>query len=140
MVVGLLIVNYLLNFAVLGIPAARSLHIKPGTLAKDLAGFTLLAQVADRVCAVGAFLLSFFIVGLANVGGEQEVLAGILGGIYSNFVLSGLIVGLLALWYLRRRWGVERRRAIKIAVWTAVITNPAWAMLIQWFITRRSLF
>jgi hypothetical protein len=140
MVVGLLIVNYVLNLVVLGMPAARFLQIKVGTLTKDLAGFTLLAQIADRACAVGTFFLSYFIIGLADIGGEQEVLAGIRLGIYLNFIFSGLAVGLLALWYLRRRWGVERRRARAIAVWTAVITNPAWAMMIQWFIARRSPF
>jgi len=139
-VVGLMTVNYLLNLVVLGMPAARFLQIKLRALAKDLAAFTLLAQVADRASAVGGFLLGSSIIGLADIRGEEEVLASIRLGIYLNFILSGLAVGLLALWYLRRRWGVERRRARSIAVWTAVLTNPAWAMMIQWFITRRSAF
>ena len=130
MVVGLLIVNFLLNLVVLGLPAARSLQIKLAGLMKDLAGFTLLAQIADRACAVAGFLLSSSSIGLAGIGGEQEVIAAIFLGICLNFIFSGLAVGLLSLWYLRRRWGVERRRAIKIAVWTAVITNPAWVMMI----------
>lgn len=140
MIVGLMAVNYLLNLVVLGRPAARFLQIKLGALTKDLVAFTLLAQIADRASGVVAFLLSFSIIGFAGLKGEEELVAGLLVGVYLTFILSGLAVGLLALWYLRRRWGVERRRARAIAVWTAVITNPAWAMMIQWFIARRSPF
>lgn len=139
MFVGLLIVNYVLNLVVLGMPAARFLQIKLGTLTKDLAAFTLLAQIADRACAVGAFLLSSSIIGLADLGGEQEVIVSLLGGVCLNFIFSGLAVGLLALWYLTRRWRVARRRAITIAVWTAVITNPAWVMMIPMFIFLASV-
>lgn len=140
MIVGLMTVNYLLNLVVLGMPAARFLQIKLGALTKDLVAFTLLAQIADRAGGVVAFLLSFSLIGFAGLGGEQELVAGLLVGVYLTFIFSGLAVGLLALWYLRRRWEVQRRRAMTIAVWTAVITNPAWAMMIQWFIARRSPF
>ena len=140
MIVGLMAVNYLLNLVVLGRLAARSLQIKLGALTKDLVAFTLLAQIADRVGGIGAFLLSFSLIGFAGLGGEQETIAGLLVGVYLTFIFSGLAVGLLAFWYLRRRWGIELRRAKAIALWTAVITNPAWAMMIQWFIARRSPF
>jgi hypothetical protein len=130
-VVGLLIVNYLLNVVVLGIPASRFLQIKLRALRKDLAAFTLLAQVADRASAVGGFLLGSSIIEYTGPRGEQEVVAGLFAGVCLNFIFAGLAVGLLALWYLIRRWGVKRRRAIAIAVLTAVITNPAWVMMIQ---------
>lgn len=131
-VVGLMTVNYLLNLVVLGITAARFLKIKLRALAKDLAAFTLLAQIADRASAVGGFLLGSSIIDLADIRGEQSVVAAVFVGVCLNFIFAGLSVGALALWYLIRRWGVKRRRAIAIAVLTAVITNPAWPMMINW--------
>lgn len=135
-VLALMIVNYLLNLAVLGVPAARFLQIKVRTLTKDLIVFTLLAQVADRGSAVAGFLLGLSLMELAGLKGEQGMLDGILLGVCLNFIFAGLAVGSLALWYLMRRWGVKRRRAIAIAVLTAVITNPAWPMMILTFGVR----
>jgi len=135
-VIGLMLINYLLNLVVLGIPAARFLQVKSGSLTKTLASFTVLAQIADRGGALAGFLLSFSIVGLTGLGGEQELNAGILVGVSLNFIFSGLAVAVLALWFLMRRWGFERHRAMPIAVRTAVITNPAWVM-IAWFISSQ---
>lgn len=132
--IGLMLVNYVLNVVVVGMPAARLLHIKIGPLLRDLIGFTLLAQISDRVGAVMGFLVSFFFVDLAGFGGEQAIKFGLVGGVALNFILSGLGVCLLALWYLRRRWGVERRGALPIVAAAALITNPAWVM-IPWIIS-----
>ncbi|MFY9570170.1 MAG: hypothetical protein WAV20_02050 [Blastocatellia bacterium] len=133
-VVGLMLLNYLLNLVVIGMPATRALQVKFGALSKDLAVYTLLAQIADRVCAVGGLALSFLIVALMGPEGEQGLKVGFLLGVALNFVFSALAVGSLALWYLRRRWRVEGS-AMVIAMRAAVITNPAWAM-IPWFISR----
>ena len=135
-VVGLMVVNYLLNLLVLGIPAARFLQIKVRSLSKDLVVFTLLAQIADRASAVGGFLLGDSVIELANLRGEQKVIAALAVGVCLNFIFAALAVGLLALWYLIRRWGIKRHRALTIAAFTAVITNPAWAMVIRWLIYR----
>lgn len=129
MVVGLMIVNYLLNVVVVGIPAARALNIKVAGLLRDLAVFTLLGQVADRVGAIAGLLLSSLIGSIAGVGGERGLELEIIIALAINFIFSGLAVAALALWYLRRRWGVERRPAFAIAAMAGVITNPAWAML-----------
>src|SRR6185295_7346605 len=83
-VIGLMLINYLLNLVVLGIPAARFLQVKSGSLTKTLASFTVLAQIADRGGALAGFLLSFSIVGLTGLGGEQELNAGILVGVSLN--------------------------------------------------------
>lgn len=132
-VVGMMLINYLLNLVVLGTAAARFLQVRLGDLTKTLAAFTVLAQIADRAGALAGFLLSFSIVRLTGLGGEQELKADILVGVLLNFIFSGLAVALLALWFLIRRWGFERHRAMPIAVRTAVITNPAWVM-IAWFV------
>lgn len=133
-VVGLMLINYLLNLVVIGMPSAQALHVKVGAFSKDIAVYTLLAQLADRACAVGGFALSFLIIALAGPEGEQGLKVGFLVGVALNFVFSSVSVGLLALWYLRRRWGVEGP-ATAIALRAAVITNPAWAMIL-WFISR----
>ncbi len=132
--IGLMLVNYVLNVVIVGIPAARLLHIKIGSLLRDLVVFTLLAQISDRVGAVTGFLLSFLFVDLAGFGGEQAIKFGLVGGVALNFILSGLGVGLLALWYLRRRWGVEGRGVKAIVTAAALITNPGWVM-IPWIIS-----
>ena len=108
--VGLMLINFLLNMLVLGIPTARSLHIQTSKLATDIAAFTLAAQVADRACAIAAFLLSYFIIG-AHVGGEEEIKQVIRFGIVLNFIFSGLAVFFIAYWYLTRRRQLRRNRA-----------------------------
>jgi hypothetical protein len=132
---GLMFINYGLNVVVIGIPSARVLNIRLGRLLRDLAVLTVLAQVADRASTIAGFSLSFPVVGLMGLGGEDALRVGFLVGVALNFVLSGLVIGLLALWYLRRRWGLERRPSRVIATVAGVITNPAWSMIL-WFISR----
>lgn len=136
LVVVLLAIDYLLNLVVLGLPAARSLGTKVRTLAKALLGFTLLAQVADRISAVAGFLLGGLMSDLLGVQGEQGLVVAIWIGIVLNFALSGLAICLLALWYLLRKWRVRRRTSIRIAALTGLITNPAWLMMVPWLISR----
>ncbi len=46
----------------------------------------------------------------------------------SNLICSGLAVGGLALFFLRRRWSVAKPFSWKIAMAAAVLTNPAWIL------------
>jgi hypothetical protein len=135
-VVVLLAINYLLNLVALGVPAARALGTSVRTLAKALLGFTLLAQVADRISAVAGFLLGALFSDLLGGKGEQGLVMALWIGIVLNFVISGLAIFLLALWYLLRKWQVIRSSSIRIAAVAALITNPAWVMMIQWLITQ----
>jgi len=135
-VVVLLAINYLLNLVVLGLPTARTLGTSLRTLAKALLGFTLLAQVADRISAVAGFPLGILMSDLWGVQGEQGLVVGIWIGIVLNFALSGLAICLLALWYLLRKWRVRRRPSIRIAALTGLLTNPAWLMMIEWLISQ----
>jgi len=140
LIVGLLAINYLLNLVVLGIPAARALGTSVRTLSKALLGFTLLAQVADRISAVAGFFLGALASVLLDVKGEAGIVAFFWIGIVLNFVFSGLAVCFLALWYLLRKWQVKRRTSIRIAALTELITNPAWLIMIQWLISRALVY
>lgn len=128
LVVGLMLVNYLVNVAVIGIPSAKASQTKLRVFARDLIGFTLLAQIADRLAAIAGLLVGLFIIDLIGISGEQGLLKGALLGLALNFIFAGLAIGFLALWYVRRRWGISKRPARVIAIAAGVITNPAWLL------------
>ncbi|HXU36778.1 MAG TPA: hypothetical protein VN937_10485 [Blastocatellia bacterium] len=130
LVIGLMLVNYLVNLAVIAVPAARVSEIKFRTLARDLIGFTFLAQIADRVAAVAGLFIGLFIIDRSGVHGEEGLLKGFLVGIALNFVFAGVAIGFLAFRYLGHRWGILKRPAIVIAIAAGVFTNPAWLMAV----------
>jgi hypothetical protein len=126
LVVGMMLVNYLVNVAVIGVPAAKVSRMKLRIFARDLVGFTLLAQIADRVSAVAGLVIGLLVIDGLRISGEEGLAKGILLGVALNFVFAGLAIGFLALRYLRRRWGISKRPARVIAIAAGVITNPAW--------------
>jgi hypothetical protein len=131
-VIGAMLVNYLLNVVVIGLPAARAAQTGSWRFARDLIGFTLLAQIADRIGAFVALMLGFLIVSVLGIPGEAGIAKGALFSIVLNFVFSGLAIGFLAMWYLSRRWGILQRPARVIAIAAAVITNPVWLAVYLW--------
>lgn len=132
LVVAAMLVNYLLNVVVIGLPAARAAHTAPGKFARDLIGFTFLAQIADRFGAFATLMLGFFLVWMLGIQGEAGLARAALFGIVLNFIFSGLAIGFLAQWYLTRRWGIQKHNALVIAVAAAVITNPVWLAVYLW--------
>jgi|GEM_PF-3028442 len=128
LMIGLMLVNYLVNVAVIGIPSAKASQTKLRVFARDLIGFTLLAQIADRLAAIAGLLVGLFIIDLIAIRGEQGLLKGALLGLALNFVFAGLAIGFLALWYARRRWGISKRPSRVIAIAAGVITNPSWLL------------
>jgi hypothetical protein len=130
-----MLLNYALNVIFIGIPAARKSSIKKGVVARDLAGFTIIGQIADRIGALAGLVLGFAIMSIVGMEGEEALGTGLLVGAAANFILSGLAVGALAFWYLTRRWRVERRSAKLIALFAGLITNPGWIM-ISWLIPQ----
>jgi hypothetical protein len=131
-VIGAMLVNYLLNVVVIGLPAARAAQTGPGRFARDLIGFTLLAQIADRVGAFVALILGFLIVDVLGIPGEDGIAKGALLSIVLNFVFSGVAIGFLAMGYHKRRWGILQRPARVIAIAAGVITNPVWLAVYLW--------
>jgi hypothetical protein len=131
----IMIVNYVLNFAVIGMPAIlrASAHAKSVTL--GLIILTILGQLADRIGAFAAVFISFPIALFFSAffpsqshGLDSPVFGYSLFA--ANLICSGIAVGVLALWFLRKRWSVPRALAWKIALAAAVLTNPAWVLLI----------
>jgi hypothetical protein len=123
----LMALNYLLNLLVLGVPAIK-MGAKAGSVALGLVTFTLLGQVADRIGAVVGPLVGGAIVWALHVGGRKSLGYGFSIGFFLNFILSGVVIGLLAQWYLRRRWALEGHRVAVLSVITGVLTNPLWGV------------
>jgi len=131
----IMIVNYALNFAVIGIPAILQASAHAKSVALGLIILTILGQLADRIGAFAAMFVSVPIVvvfsgffPLQSHGLDSPVFGYSLFA--ANLICSGVAVGALALWFLRKRWSVARALAWKIALAAAVFTNPAWVLLI----------
>jgi hypothetical protein len=92
---ALMAVNYLLNFLVIGLPAVKLGTPRP-RVARDLIGFTLLGQVADRL----GMVLSALILYVSTPASESELGLLFLTTVAASFLLSGVFVGLLARHYL----------------------------------------
>jgi sulfite exporter TauE/SafE len=60
-------------------------------------------------------------------------------GAVLNFLLAGIAIGLVAQWYLRRRWALEGRWVTVLSVVTAVLTNPLWGVAVINAVAGRGL-
>jgi len=126
----IMVVNYLLNFAVIGAPAIRLASARPKTVALGLLFLTLLGQLADRIGSILGAIIGVIISSIISGGrGMDNPYTGP-SIIVSNLLCSGIAVGCLALWFLRRRWSVPRALSYKIALAAGILTNPAWIMLL----------
>jgi hypothetical protein len=133
MVVLLMIANYVLNLIVIGFPAIKTGQVKSRIVVIGLVWLTLLGQVADRLGALLAGLFAVplgLILGLLGLGGEGSWLWPLLG---LNFFFSGIAVGSLSFYFLRKRWHIGKGASWVIASVAAIVTNPAWAMYL-WFV------
>jgi len=128
LLVLVLSVNYGLNLAVLGLPANR-LGVGLKRSAKDLIGFTVLAQVADRVGIVVGFAVATACAIVFKCEGEGGLAAWFLAGAALNFMFCGITVGLLAYYYLKQRWSLPAASSRWLALAAGVITNPSWTMV-----------
>jgi hypothetical protein len=131
MVLLFMVINYALNFLVIGLPVIRLGCIAAPTVATGLIAFTLLGQMADRIGAVLAGLLTGPITAFFRLPGEGAWVAPLL---ILNFLCSGLAIVALALYFLRRRWRIRPRLSWIIALVAGLVTNPAWVIGL-WFIT-----
>jgi hypothetical protein len=126
-----LLLNYAMNVVVLALPAKR-LAFPLGRAARDLIGFTLLAQIADRLGVVVGFAVATVVAILCNIGGQGGIGYWFLIGAVLNFLFCGIAVGFLSYHYLKRRWCLPITPSRWVALAAGFVTNPAWLML-AWF-------
>ena len=126
----LMLANYALNLVVIGFPAIKFGAVNGRRVAIGLVGLTLLGQIADRLGALVAGMLAGPVAGILGLSGEGFWFWPLIG---LNFFFSGIAVGVLAFYFLRRRWRVGKGLSWAIAGTAAILTNPAWAMCL-WFI------
>jgi hypothetical protein len=123
---ALVVADYLLNFVVIAVPAWRSGASLRRT-ARDMLGFTLIAQVADRVgmvaCTVTAYCIHF-LPGIVM----HDLGLFVVGVVVANFLTSGALIWFLTRYYCVRRWALPKRRSTIIATVASILTNPAWAI------------
>jgi hypothetical protein len=132
----LMIANYALNFLVIGLPALKAGPTTIRSVSFGLVLLTLLGQVADRLGAILAFIVvlpGILNPPLTNPWAFLGPLAflGPWSLLCLNFLFSGIAVGGLAFYFLRRWWHVASRPAWIIAVGAAILTNPTWVLAIN---------
>ncbi|MCE9613964.1 MAG: hypothetical protein K8T26_06775 [Lentisphaerae bacterium] len=126
----LMVVNYGLNFLVVGLPARRLGSLPISRILRSLIWLTMFGQAADRIGAILAALLAGLVAGVLGLKGEGSWVAPLL---VMNFVFAGIGVGILAFVFAKRIWGLSFRHSIWIATGAGILTNPAWAMGL-WFL------
>ena len=123
------LVNYLVNFLVIGWPAIKLGSTSLGPVAFGLALLTLLGQLADRSGAYASLYLERPITRALHLrSGDSWVLVLLL----TNFAISGIVVAAVSLYFLRRWWKVPGWQALVVALLAAVITNPTWIIMVPW--------
>jgi hypothetical protein len=129
----IMVVNYLLNFAVIGVPAILRASVPAKRVALGLILLTILGQVADRLGSIAGLFLAMPLSALVSifVSSSDRALSSPAFGysvLASNLICSGFAVGGLALFFLRRRWSVAKSLSWKVAIAAALLTNPAWIL------------
>lgn len=132
----LLAVNLALNVLVITAPACRAVGRPLAGSWGPTVGYTLLAQVVDRMACVIALPLGVWVAFGTGLRGEGGMGAGAMIGLAFNLLLAGLGVGLLARWFVIRHLGLPREAARPIAIRAAVWTNPAWLMFLYFALAR----
>jgi hypothetical protein len=122
-------INYGLNFLFVGLPVMRLGNIPPRRMASDLVLFTFAGQVADRLGAVIAGVIAGPEVARSVYRYHDDPTSAHLYFVL-NFVLSGIALGILALFFCGR-WRVSARGRSLVAILAAILTNPAYVMIIQ---------
>jgi hypothetical protein len=123
-----LLLSYTANLVFIALPAARATkgRVLPSWLA--LAGYTLLTQVLDRVSVVVGLAVGTVVPGWWGVQGEFQLVFGLIAGVSTNFMLSGLSVYCASRWLVKTRWKADTKICHRIALRAAFITNPAWGI------------
>ena len=125
-IAGFMLVNFVLNFLVIALPALVRKQVQVRRSLRDVAIITLWGQITDRA---GALLALLTVVPLAILMRLQTLLeVGVLL-LFLTFVYSGLGFYLLTLYFVRRRWGLPEGMSKLVSLAAAIVCNPAWVLL-----------
>lgn len=123
-ITGILLLDYALNFLVIGWPASRWSDVGTRKVARDLVVLTLLGQLADRAGAILGLIL-------AMPAQEYWVFLA------ANFACTSVLIGWLVARFARKRWGLSGGRVAWLCVPAAVLTNPMLPLgLLVWLRSR----
>jgi hypothetical protein len=126
-----MVINYAINFAVIGLPVIKLERADPRSVARGLVALTLLGQLADRAGIVLGLALSGPLADpIARTLGLHGEGASFMPIIALTLLCSAVAVGALAYYFVRRRWHVSVRLSCIVAIAAAVLTNPVWMLII----------
>jgi hypothetical protein len=129
-IVLLLVADYVINALVIGWPAKTWSGLTAAKLARDLVPYTLWAQVADRIGALGSVLVLAALDPLLSRHGEGYFVTPLF---LSKIVLSAIAIGFVVWRFARTRWGLSRGRAWILSIAGGVLTNPLlWFIGLTW--------
>jgi hypothetical protein len=123
-----MVLNYVINFVIVGIPAIKLGGMDARSVARGLVILTLLGQLADRIGLLAGVLIAIPLENTLGIKGEGSFVIPLIA---SSALCAGIAVGALVYHFVRRRWHVPSRPSWMIAVGAAILTNPVW-MLIAW--------
>jgi hypothetical protein len=127
----LLVADYAINALVIGWPAKIWSGLPNAKLARELVRYTLWAQVADRIGALGSLVVLAALEPWLDKHREGYWVTPL---IESKIALSAIAIGFVAWRYTRKRWGLSRGRAWTLSIAAAVLTNP-----MLWFLALSDL-
>lgn len=115
-----LLLNYALNFLIIGFPLILKFKISFSSAGVGLIYLTLLGQIADRI---GLFL---GVVGLVATCWQCSSKILQVTSLMLYYGLASLPIALLSLGFLRGRWKINWLPSVVISLVAGVLTNPNW--------------
>lgn len=125
----LMLANYGLNYVAIGVPVLKISQRPARQVSRDLIWLTLLGQIADRLGAVLAGLLTTPVMNMFGLKGEGAWAAPLLG---MNFFFSAISIAIIVFAFAWRKWELPLRHSAWVSIAAGLVTNPAWSMGL-WF-------
>ena len=127
LIVLLMVVNFLLNFLFIGLPAMGFGKIAFKAMAQHMIAVTLLGQIADRV---GAYLATLGAEPVADWFGIKGEGSWYMPLVVLNYLFSGLAIAVLTLCFCRLKWKLAGLKSLVVVASATVFTNPAYLMIL----------
>jgi hypothetical protein len=120
-IAAILVVDYALNFLVVGWAASKWSTVGRRQVARDLVLLTLFGQVADRAGAILGLIFGSMTDPLYPHSSEASFLLPL---VVANFVCTAVLIALLVVWFARKKWSITGKRSWGLAVPAGILTNP----------------